>query len=128
MWGKFGNVIFQLNNTPETLQLSSRAKLTRISLFGEKEKLHFTGLEADTLEISIKLHSSFCNPAEESALLKEYLQGGKSFPLIIGDYIKGKYVLEAMREEVKRTDKRGNPLLLVLNLTLIEDKDAENQT
>ena len=128
MWGKFGNVTFQLLKTPEILNRSSRAKFARISLFGEKEKLHFTGLEPETVELSIKFHSSFCNPAEEVETLRKYLQSGESHVLIVGDYVKGKFVIEELREESGRTDKRGNPLQILVNLTLKEDvSDAQNQ-
>ena len=121
MWGKLGEVIFQLLKTPETLNRSSRAKYARISIFGEKEKLHFTGLEPETVELSIKFHHSFCNPADEVTKLKEYLEKGESYVLIIGDYIKGKFVIEELREESGRTDKRGNPLQILVNLILKED-------
>ncbi len=121
MWGKFGDVIFQLLKTPETLNRSSRAKFARISLFGEKEKLHFTGLEPETVELSIKLHSSFCNPAEEVEVLRGYLKNAESQFLIVGDYIKGRFVIEGIQEETRTTDKRGNPLQILINLTLKED-------
>jgi len=128
MWGKFGEVTFELLKTPEALNRSSRAKFARISLFGEKEKLHFTGLEPETVELSIKFHSSFCNPLEEVETLRKYLQSGESHILIVGDYVKGKFVIEGLREESGRTDKRGNPLQILVNLTLKEDvSDAQNQ-
>ena len=128
MWGKFGEVTFKLLKTPEALNRSSRAKFARISLFGEKEKLHFTGLEPETVELSIKFHSSFCNPLEEVETLRKYLQSGESHILIVGDYVKGKFVIEGLREESGRTDKRGNPLQILVNLTLKEDvSDAQNQ-
>jgi len=96
--------------------------------FGEKEKLHFTGLEPETVELSIKFHSSFCNPLEEVETLRKYLQSGESHILIVGDYVKGKFVIEGLREESGRTDKRGNPLQILVNLTLKEDvSDAQNQ-
>ena len=121
MWGKLGEVIFQLLKTPETLNRSSRAKYARISIFGEKEKLHFTGLEPEQIEMSIKFHHSFCNPAAEVEKLREYLERGESYVLIIGDYIKGKFVIEELREESGRTDKHGNPLQILVNLILKED-------
>jgi phage protein U len=128
MWGKFGEVTFELLKTPEALNRSSRAKFARISLFGEKEKLHFTGLEPETVELSVKFHSSFCNPLEEVETLRKYLQSGESHILIVGDYVKGKFVIEGLREESGRTDKRGNPLQILVNLTLKEDvSDAQNQ-
>jgi phage protein U len=128
MWGKFGEVTFKLLKTPEALNRSSRAKFARISLFGEKEKLHFTGLEPETVELSVKFHSSFCNPLEEVETLRKYLQSGESHILIVGDYVKGKFVIEGLREESGRTDKRGNPLQILVNLTLKEDvSDAQNQ-
>ncbi len=128
MWGKFGEVTFELLKTPEALNRSSRAKFARISLFGEKEKLHFTGLESETVELSVKFHSSFCNPLEEVETLRKYLQSGESHILIVGDYVKGKFVIEGLREESGRTDKRGNPLQILVNLTLKEDvSDAQNQ-
>ena len=128
MWGKFGEVTFELLKTPEALNRSSRAKFARISLFGEKEKLHFTGLEPETVELSIKFHSSFCNPLEEVETLRKYLQSGENHILIVGDYVKGKFVIEGLREESGRTDKRGNPLQILVNLTLKEDVSyAQNQ-
>ena len=129
MWGKFGEVVFQLLKTPEVLNRSSRAKFARISLFAEKEKLHFTGLEPEIVELSIRFHHSFCNPAEEVEKLREYLQEGKSYLLIVGDYVKGKFVIEELREQSGRTDKRGNPLQILVDLSLREDiGDAQNQS
>jgi len=129
MWGKFGNVVFQLLKTPETVNRSNRAKFARISLFAEKEKLHFTGIEPEQVEMSIKFHYSFCNPTDEVKKLKEYLEKGESHLLIIGDYVKGRFVMEELREESGRTDKYGNPLQILVNLILKEDvRDAENQS
>jgi len=129
MWGKLGEVIFQLLKTPESLNRSSKAKYARISIFGEKEKLHFTGLEPEQVEMSIKFHYSFCNPADEVKKLKEYLEKGESHLLIIGDYIKGRFVIEELREKSGRTDKYGNQLQILVNLILKEDvRDAENQS
>ena len=129
MWGKFGEVVFQLLKTPETLNRSSRAKFARISLFAEKEKLHFTGLEPETVELSIRFHYSFCNPVEEVEELKEYLQEGESHLLIVGDYIKGKFVIEELREQSGRTGRNGNPLQILVDLTLKEDiSDVTNQS
>ncbi|SMO74528.1 Phage protein U [Balnearium lithotrophicum] len=121
MWGKFGEVIFQLVKTPQSLNRLNRAKFSRISIFKEKEKLHFTGLEPEQVEMSINFHYSFCNPAKEVEKLKEYLEKGESYLLIIGDYVKGKFVIEELREEVERTDKNGNPLKILVNLILRED-------
>jgi len=129
MWGKFGEVVFQLLKTPETLNRSGRAKFARISLFAEKEKLHFTGLEPETVELSIRFHHSFCNPLEEVEKLREYLQEAESQLLIVGDYIKGKFVIEELREQSGRTAKNGNPLEILVNLTLREDsKNVSNNS
>jgi len=126
MWGKFGEVIFKLAKTPKTLNRIGRAKFSKVSIFGEKEKLHFTGVEPEQVELSIDLHYSFCNPLKEVEKIKEYLEKGKSHLLIIGDYVKGKFVLEEVREEVERTDKNGNPLKISVNLILRED-NLDNQ-
>jgi len=129
MWGKFGEVVFQLLKTPETLNRSRKAKFARISLFAEKEKLHFTGLEPETVELSIRFHHSFCNPIEEVDKLREYLQKAESRLLIIGDYIKGKFVIEELREQSGRTGRNGNPLQILVDLTLKEDiSDVTNQS
>ena len=121
MWGKFGEVIFRLAKTPKTLNRIGRAKFSRISIFGEKEKLHFTGIEPEQVEMSIDLHYSFCNPSKEVEKLKQYLEKGESYFLIVGDYVRGKFVIEEVREEVERTDKNGNPLKILVNLILRED-------
>jgi len=121
MWGKFGEVTFKLLKTPEAFSRSSRAKFARISLFGEKEKLHFTGLEPEIVELSVVFHSSFCDPQEELELLRNYLSQGDSHLLIVGDYIKGFFSVESLREEVRKTNKAGNPLEISVNLTLRED-------
>jgi len=67
MWGSFGDIAFKLLKTPESLQIEEKAKYATISIFGEKDKLHFTGLEARKVNLSFLLSSSFCNPSGTKA-------------------------------------------------------------
>lgn len=118
MWGSFGDIIFKILQTPETISIEEKTKLARIEIFGKKNRLHFTGHEEDKIELSIYLNISFCNPKEEIQKLRDLKDKAVPQRLIIGDENYGKYVIEEMKTEILSTLATGEILSAKVNIKL----------
>lgn len=120
MWGSLGDIVFQLLKTPETFQIEEKAKFATISIFGQKDKLHFTGFEAKKISLSFLLNSTFCSPTEELGKLQRLKDEIKAENLIIGDENYGKFVIEQIRTEILRTAPNGQIIAARVEISLKE--------
>ena len=120
MWGSFGDIVFQLLKTPETFQIEEKAKFATISIFGQKDKLHFIGFEAKKISLSFLLNSTFCSPTEELRKLQRLKDEIKAENLIVGDENYGEFVIEQIRAEILRTAPNGQIIAARVEISLKE--------
>ena len=120
MWGSFGDITFKLLDTPETLQIEEKAKYATISIFGQKDKLHFTGFETKKVNLSFLLNISFCNPSEEIQKLRKLKDEKKAENLIIGDENLGKFVITELKTQITKTTPNGQIITAKIELNLSE--------
>lgn len=125
MWGSLGDIVFSLLKAPETIEIEEKAKFAKISIFKSKEKLHFTGLEANSIRLSIFFDISFCNPKEEIEKIRQLKNEAKAENLTIGDINYGKFVIQDFKTSIIKTFPNGQIMSARLEITLIEAYDGD---
>ena len=120
MWGSLGDIAFKLLKTPESLQIAEKAKYATISIFGQKDKLHFTGLETKKVNLSFMLNISFCKPEEEIQKLRKLKDEAKAENLIIGDENLGKFVITELKTNISKTAPTGQIITANIEIELSE--------
>ena len=120
MWGSFGDIVFQLLKTPETFQIEEKGRFATVSVFGQKDKLHFIGFETKKINFSFLLNSAFCNPSEEIKKLQKLKDEIKAENLIIGDENYGEFVIEQIKTEILRTTPKGQIIAARVEVSLKE--------
>ncbi|WP_457641870.1 phage tail protein [Persephonella sp.] len=120
MWGSFGDITFQLLNTPEVVSIEEKAKYSTLAVFGQKERLHFTGFETKKVNFSFLLNIAFCSPSEEIKKLQKLKDEIKAENLIIGDENYGKFIIEGIKTEILKTTPNGQILSAKVEISLNE--------
>ncbi len=123
MWGSFGKIAFKTTQTPETIEINQKAKYAKVALYGQKEKLHFTGFEPNQVKLTLTLNASFCKPDEEIKKLEELKNKKEVHPLMIGDVNLGNYVIQEIKTDITKTLPNGKILIANVELTLLEVVD-----
>lgn len=86
-----------------------------------KARLQKTGTALDEINISIRLHVSFCKPDEELNILKSYRDEGEVLVLQYGNgKIVGSFVIVSIEETVEEADAEGNIFSYLVSFNLKE--------
>lgn len=125
MWGSLGKIVFKTTQTPENIEINQKAKYAKIALFGQKEKIHFTGFEPNQISLKLTFNIAFCKPEEEIKKLQEAKSKRQVNPLIIGNTNLGNYTIQDLKIEYLHTLPNGKIQVANVELTLIEVVDND---
>lgn len=122
--GNLGKALFQVSaGKIVTYQRMSRRKSATFAehaVLDAKGRLQWTGNKLASMNLSIKLDANWCDPRAELDRLGAMLDEHEPIYLVLGSYNYGKVVIEEMRESIKRTDGKGDPVIATANLRLKE--------
>ena len=122
MWAQLGTVRFELLETPESVRQRDKWDYVEHKVLDEKSHLQKMGKSLQELTLKIKLSTSFgTDPKEMLSSIYENAKKEEPLPFILGDgTIIGKYVIEEITKEWKRTDNKGRLLSVELEIKLKE--------
>jgi len=122
MWAKLGTIIFELLETPESVTQRDKWDYVEHKVLDEKSHLQKMGKSLQEMTLKIKLSTSFGTDPQEmlSAIYKE-AESKEPLLFVLGDGTKlGKFVIEEITKEWKRTDNQGRLLDVELEIKLKE--------
>lgn len=121
MYAQLGTTIFDNLKGFTDYSKSGEATYAQHDVITGKPLLEATGLNLDEITLSIRLHVSFCKPAEELASLKSQRDSLAPLSLIWGNgKVEGKFVITSLSERVEDADAQGNVFSYTIDLTLRE--------
>ena len=122
MWAQLGTIRFELLETPESIRQRDKWDYVEHKVLDEKSHLQKMGKSLQELTLKIKLSTAFgTDPKEMLSIIYENAKKEEPLPFILGDgTIVGKYVIEEITKEWKRTDNKGRLLSVELEIKLKE--------
>lgn len=123
--GTFGPVTFEVSvektRTFDDFKRSVSAKFEEHAIIGQKAKLEFISPGLDAISFQV-IFSAFhgLNPLNEVKQLRQIVQAGEYYPLIIGGETLGNFVIENISEAWKYIDNQGFVLHIAVDLSLKE--------
>jgi len=126
MWGSFGDIVFQLVETPTQFRTTSGAELKEQPIFGKKKSVHFVGFKNRTINLILKVFKSNHTPSVEDYIktLEQKMQSKEVNPLIVGDSNLGNFAIETLEINYKQTDQYGRLVYAEISITLKEVPDG----
>ena len=130
MIASYGDVVFNVSaeqvKTFGDFSRETRIKFAKHEIYNGKPVLQYTGAENCTVSMSIQLRAGLgVNPKQEIEKLREMATAGEEKPLVIGEEILGKYVLENISEEREHIDNKGNLINANVKIKLTEYVEYE---
>lgn len=121
MYAKLGDIVFdQLKGFNDFNKTGSANYAEHKPIIG-KPRLQPVGTSLDELSLSMRLHSSFCNPIEELALLKKYRDTNQVLELSFGVGRKeGNFVITSINDAVEDANPGGEIFSYMVSCTLKE--------
>lgn len=127
MIGALGDVTFEVSIskvfTFDNLNFSHSAKYTEHSIHNRKGVLEFTGINASSASLTIKLDAHLgITPEYELDRLHELLENHTAIPFILDGKIQGwsRWVIESLEESHKIIDNTGALISAEVNIKLKE--------
>jgi len=122
MWAQLGSVRFELLETPESVRQRDKWDYVEHKVLDEKSHLQRMGKSLQELTLKIKLSTAFgTDPQKLLSAIYENAEKEEPLPFILGDgTIVGKFVIEEIAKEWKRTDNKGRLLSVELEVKLKE--------
>ena len=122
MWAQLGTVRFELLETPESVRQRDKWDYVEHKVLDEKSHLQKMGKSLQELTLKIKLSTAFgSDPQKLLSVIYENAEKEEPLPFILGDgTVIGKYVIEEIVKEWKRTDNKGRLLSVELEIRLKE--------
>lgn len=121
MYAQLGKTVFENLKGFNEFSKSTAVTYAEHKPLTGKPLLQATGLNLDEITLSMRLHASFCNPANELNTLKGYMETFEVLPLLLGNGIKeGEFVLMSINNVVEDADAEGNIFSYIVNCTLKE--------
>lgn len=121
MFAQLGNIVFEGLKGFTDFNNEGTTKFAEHALIFGKPTLQRVGSELSSIEVSIRLHASFCVPSDELSALYDSRENGEIMPLVWGNSVYGgDYVIEKMKTNLIQTDGEGNVFEAECSLTLKE--------
>jgi phage protein U len=121
MFAQLGSIIFENLKGFSDFNKTGSAIYAEHALLDGKPRLQRAGTALDVIDLSIKFHVSFCNPAEQLSLLRNAKNNGEILPLVWGNgKVDGSFVITEMTETIEDADSQGNIFSYQVSLTLSE--------
>ena len=122
MIGSLGDIVFEGVLTPEKESFKRKKEFKYATINNLlKPKLQRLGDSLEEVEFEIKLvrYGDF-SPEDWLKKLHNEAKKDKPLPLIIGNYVKGKFVITSVEETLKATDSKGNIVAIYVKVKLKE--------
>ena len=123
--GTFGKIIFEVSDkkilTFRGFQRTAKARFSEHKIIGKKPILEATGLELDSVGLSISLNRAVgVNPTEQIAVMREMLSAQEPHALIIGGKKIGSFVLTDLSDAWGKITHQGKLAVAEIELKLLE--------
>ena len=122
MWAQLGSIRFELLETPEGVRQRDKWDYVEHKVLDEKSHLQRMGKSLQELTLRIRLSTTFgTDPQKLLSAIYENAESEEPLPFILGNgSLVGKFVIEEVTKEWKRTDNRGRLLDVELEIKLKE--------
>jgi len=129
MFAQLGSVQFDILTGFESLTSTSQYNYAEHAVIEGKPRLQYIGDGLDTVDITIRLHSSFYDPEGELKKLQDEAAKHEALPLVYGngEYV-GKFVVEEISKTTSQTDGKGNIIGVEVSLKLKEYAETNLRT
>ncbi len=120
-WATLGETEIEVLTGPSSFDTKYAANYAELPLMNSKSGLQFTGFSPDESNWTIKLHATYCNPADEARKLKEHMDAQDTLALVMGtgEY-RGVFVITGLDVALEFTDGGGNIIAMELAVSLKE--------
>ena len=121
MFAQLGEIKFELNPSLTSLTETTSYNYAQHERINNKPLLQFLGQNLQQFNISLKLHSSFCNPEEEIRKLKNSTNQATTLKYIKGngEYV-GVFTINEIQQTTEQTSAEGDLMSVQLELSLSE--------
>jgi phage protein U len=121
MFAQLGSTIFENIQVFNEFSKTGSAVYAEHALLDGKPRLQRVGSALDEINISMRLHASFCNPAQQLNILREASNEGEILPFLWGNgTVEGSFVITDISETIEDADNQGNVFSYVLGIILRE--------
>lgn len=121
MYASLGDITFQGLEAFNSLSRIRATRWAEISLISNKAVLQNIGQELQSIDISIRLHRQFTDPAAKLSLLDEYRSEGTILPLVAGNgEFLGNYVITSISDTPTVLDTDGSIISVNAQISLKE--------
>jgi len=127
--GSFGDIVFNVSfdgqniksYTFDDMSRTLKANYASHNIHGKKQVIEFTGLEAETVSLRIRLDIFLgVDPKTEIDKVRKLLIEHTVNTLIIGGYVLGDFVIESAKEGYIKIDNKGKITVAELDLSFKE--------
>lgn len=128
MYAQLGDIIFEGLKGFESFDRKRATVLPRHERIDGKPRLQRTGDQLDEIKLTIKLHSSFCDPEFEYDRLNLYRSDAEVLPFLTGSgrFI-GDFIIEELTDKPQFTTTKGEVVSIELEVKLIEFFDPDKE-
>ena len=122
MWAQLGSIRFELLETPEGVRQRDKWDYVEHKVLDEKSHLQKMGKSLQELTLRIRLSTAFgTDPQKLLSAIYENAESEEPLLFILGNgSLVGKFVIEEVTKEWKRTDNKGRLLDVELEIKLKE--------
>jgi phage protein U len=121
MFATLGNIFFEVVGSPESMRTSRSWRYAEHPLVEALPKLQFMGAELDQVELELKFHASFCNPAAQRDAIYAAGDAAQALPLVFGNGVhKGYFVITEAEETALQLTDDGDEIAIQMHVTLRE--------
>ncbi len=138
MIGTLGSIVFEVSTESDVrtfrdLKKSDSANYTEHKILGRKSLLEFTGVNASTCSLSIRLTRGLgftIDPVREIQELYDHMRQADALPFIVGGNVigEGLWVIESIDTDYKIIGAAGQVMDVVISLKLREYLSEDNYT
>jgi phage protein U len=127
-YGQLGDILFEGLYTPDEEDRTDSVSLPQLSRINRRPLQQFTGVDLGVIKLTMTLHNSFVDVEEAITKFREYRESATHLKYITGSgSVKGNFVIQKTTQKLKRADRDGNFVYVVLEHTLIELSSSNPQ-
>jgi len=127
-YGQLGDILFEGLYTPDEEDRTDSVSLPQLSRINRRPLQQFTGVDLGVMKLTMTLHNSFIDVEEAITKFRKYRESATHLRYITGSgSVKGTFVIQKTTQKLKRADRNGNFVHVVLEHTLIELSSSNPQ-
>lgn len=120
MIGAFGDLLFETNTAPSTFERSLSYNYSKQERVIGKPTLQVISGALEQIKLSMRFHANFCNPQTQVQKIRDMADEQTAYPLTVNQKYQGAFVIESLAEKYEQMDDDGFPLLVIVELSLLE--------